>query len=236
MSVRKGLVVAPMRLRALAMLINLGVVVGGLATLVGAAIILVKAGGARRVADTSLARAVGRRLEARVREHNPQHTPAEPRRSTRARIATETLGVATAIRGRNARGPGQRALGLRTVDVRTGGPVSVRSALIALALRRARSQIVTRALGPELRRRAARQTDAAPFIRAAQDAHRGDPEAASEAMMAIYREHAVNPFATASLGLAGVLANALLDLPTLYLTGRTLRDLLAGTVLVLEDD
>jgi hypothetical protein len=53
--------------------------------------------------------------------------------------------------------------------------------------------------------------------------------------MAIYREHGVNPFASLRFVLAPLALVAASDLPSLYLTGRSLPDLLAGTVVVLED-
>ena len=41
----------------------------------------------------------------------------------------------TEVLGRNGRGPGAHLLGLRRVDARTGGPVTVRSALIGSSVR-----------------------------------------------------------------------------------------------------
>jgi hypothetical protein len=45
------------------------------------------------------------------------------------------------LTGRNWRSPGQQAAGIRRVDARTGGPVSVRSASVALVLQRGTQRI-----------------------------------------------------------------------------------------------
>src|ERR1700722_15244101 len=47
---------------------------------------------------------------------------------------TTAVGQAAAVPARNWRGPGSRVLGTRMADLRTGGPVSVRSALIRAAV------------------------------------------------------------------------------------------------------
>jgi RDD family len=59
---------------------------------------------------------------------------------------------AAAVWVRNRRGPGYRALGLRRVDIHTGGRVSVRSALIQQAVIIASGESIRQALRPWERR------------------------------------------------------------------------------------
>jgi RDD family len=61
------------------------------------------------------------------------------------------------LTGRNWRSPGMRAVGIRRVDARTRGPVSVRSAYIGLGLQTANQRISKVLLQPTLARAQARQ-------------------------------------------------------------------------------
>jgi hypothetical protein len=61
------------------------------------------------------------------------------------------------LTGRNWRSPGMRAVGIRRVDARTRGPVSVRSAYIGLGLQTANQRISRVQLQPTLARAQARQ-------------------------------------------------------------------------------
>jgi len=227
------------RVRALADVVNLAVVVGGIATGMGSVVGLAKAGVLRRLGVTSLSRSAGRRIGTYLQPHMQRVAARAPddrgRRSLRTRAGLEVFGIATALLSRNTRGPGWRLLGLRRVDARTGGPVGIRAALIGLAVRRARRELLKRALAPIQRRSTERQAAVAPLVKAAQREHRDDQQAMSEAMMATYREHGVNPLASGAAPLAMYLAGAvLIDAPALWLTGRTLGDLLAGTVVVID--
>jgi uncharacterized RDD family membrane protein YckC len=65
-------------------------------------------------------------------EQAPFSRIAEPR----WRLALWAVSAPIEIRLRNWRSPGARAMGLRRVDVRTGGPVSIRSAFIRNAVER----------------------------------------------------------------------------------------------------
>ncbi|MBV9820319.1 MAG: hypothetical protein JOZ07_18460 [Solirubrobacterales bacterium] len=62
----------------------------------------------------------------------PEPEAAGGRRLTPARgfrFGLQALGLVAAVAARNWRGPGQRLLGIRRIDARTQGPVTVRSAL-----------------------------------------------------------------------------------------------------------
>lgn len=64
------------------------------------------------------------------------------------------------LTGRNWRSPGMRALGIRRVDARTGGPVSARSAAIALVLETGSQRISTALAQPAVARARTRQLSA----------------------------------------------------------------------------
>jgi hypothetical protein len=68
------------------------------------------------------------------------------------------------LTGRNWRSPGQRAAGIRRVDARTRGPVSVRSASIALVLQRGTQRIYSALDQPANARAEARQLAASDEI------------------------------------------------------------------------
>lgn len=230
---------APLRVRALATVIGLGVLLGGLGALIGGLVGLVRMGALRRLGATTVAHAAGQRLE-RVIERRTDRIVSRvderrPQASTRTRVALETFSLATGLRLRNYRPPTWRLLGLRKVDVRSGGPVTVRSAVIAMAIQRVRKEALGRVLAPGQRRAQERQADAAPRVQGALREHHGDPEAQQEALRAIYEEHGIRPYATARRVALYVAATTLTDVPCLWLTGRSLPDLVAGTAVVLED-
>ena len=108
---------------------------------------------------------------------------------------------------------GPRATGLRRVDARTGGPVSVRSTLIQSLLRAASGQLnrlVTRSYRQ-------RYEDQRPAIHAELDelqrTHADDDEARRRATLEVYRTHGMTP--SRSCGRAVLLA--LLGLAPNYL-------------------
>ena len=98
-----------------------------------------------------------------------------------------TAGIAT----RNWRSPGYKLLGLRRVDLRTGGPVSVRSAIVQSAVALALYQVNRELLRPwrlgSQRRLAAVQAEVDEFRRAHPDDLDGD--ALKEAMEEIRKRH-----------------------------------------------
>jgi hypothetical protein len=138
------------------------------------------------------------------------------------------------LTGRNWRSPGMRALGIRRVDARTGGPVSVRSAFIALLLQTS-SQGIDGAFGqPALKRAEARQQAANDEIeRMRASRPDGDPEDLMRDAAAIRRRHGAS---TCTWMLPRMLVRiAVEQLPALW-SGRrqTLTERLARTVVVRE--
>jgi len=232
-------VIAPLRLRALAMLIGLGALLGGLGALIGGVVGLVRAGALRRLGGTAAAQAAGTRLQSSIEQRADRFVSGgddhPPKPSARTRVALEALSLATRLRQRNYRPPVWRVLGLRKVDVRTGGPVTVRSTLIAMAVQRMRKEALNRAFAPAKRRARERQAAAAPRVQTALREHHGDPEAQQDAVRAIYQEDGIRPYATARWVALYIAATTLTDVPSLWLTGRSLPDLLAGTGVVVED-
>ena len=89
--------------------------------------------------------------------------------------------VVGAVVGRNWRGPGGRILQVRRVDARTGGSVTVRSALIAFAAtagwKRASARFYASRRGSADERLSALQ----PTLKELQQAHRDDPDALNRA-------------------------------------------------------
>lgn len=113
--------------------------------------------------------------------------------------------VVGAVVGRNWRGPGGRILQVRRVDARTGGSVTVRSALIAFAAtagwKRASARFYASRRGSADERLSALQ----PTLKELQQAHRDDPDALNRAMIDLYRTHDVNPLGSCRWQLPGLL-------------------------------
>ena len=168
------------------------------------------------------------------RDSEEHDTEPKPRRSFRLkgpwRIAMAIAFAPLEVRGRNWRSPGFRVMGLRYVDARTGGPVSVRSALVKQAVRTAWMEVTTRLLEP-WKARAQERVDATYAEGdAARRAHPEDPEARHRAMAESFKHDRV----PLSRGCAvQLLVTAAPDLLALWSARRqTLFERLAGTLLV----
>jgi hypothetical protein len=96
-------------------------------------------------------------------------------------------GSLIALPGRNWRGPGARVVGLRRVEARTGGPVTIRSALIRFAVTTAWSELIgqlNRPAGQRLRERGqAIHSEMHDLL----DEHAGDPKAQQQAISDRYK-------------------------------------------------
>ena len=129
----------------------------------------------------------------------------------------------------NQRGPGYRALGLRRADVRTGGPVSLRGALIYGAVMVAFRRLTQLGSRPFKRRIEAARAD----FKAVQRAHPDDPKARHEALREVYSRHRVNPATACAPALVGAVVT---QAPALWSPlNQTLAERLAGIVVVVED-
>jgi hypothetical protein len=118
-------------------------------------------------------------------------------------------GLAFELDARNRRGLGARVMRIRRVDVRSGGPVSVRSALIRHFAQTAIG-VGLGALGRPMTKRVSNRMQALqPQIRELQRAHAGDKAAEQEALMRFYREHKVNPLRSCGPTLLSLVAPGL---------------------------
>lgn len=142
------------------------------------------------------------------------------------------LGVLT----RNWRSPSARMLGLRRVDARTGGPVTVRSAIIREAVRTSWNVLGNRLFAPTHNRTAERRKAIQPELKRLHEQHRDDPEALNEAMMRLYQQHNINPFASCVWVLPRMAFSLAQELPAIWSPRHQgLADQVAGTVVIVED-
>jgi hypothetical protein len=142
------------------------------------------------------------------------------------------LGQAAAVPARNWRGPGSRLLGTRMADARTGGPVTIRSALILHLV----SAIEKEAARPLTRRAVERMNAQSAALRPRMDEIRrataGDEQAEQKAMMDLVKAEGVNPVAGCLPPLAAGFA---FTLPALWSPRhQTLRERLAGVVVIVN--
>jgi hypothetical protein len=154
-----------------------------------------------------------------------------PSRELRAALWGASMGVAVA--GRNGRGPGFRVFGLRRVDARTGGIVSVRSALIGVCFDQARQAATRQLFRSRARGRRDRVSALGPQLSAVLREHAADPEARERAMKEFYKANDVKPFAGCGWQLAGAVASQLV-LALGSRGGRTVRDRITGTSVIAE--
>jgi hypothetical protein len=98
------------------------------------------------------------------------------------------IGVAT----RNCRSPRMRLLGLRRVDARTRGPVSVHGAVVATTAETFTSRVARTINRPTLERDAARRAAASEEVdRLLRSRREDEPDEFAEAAMDVYRRHGV---------------------------------------------
>ena len=162
-----------------------------------------------------------------------ERVPAAFRRvgeSRGGRLALEAASLPLEIRWRNWRSPGMRALGLRRADARTGGPISVRRAVVRRAVLTASHELTRAAQRRSWERFRERQRRMKADLELARLHHPDDREARERAMREAFRRHRVTPwgsFVRAWLG------SAPLYLPALWSErNQTLPDLVAGIVVV----
>ena len=142
--------------------------------------------------------------------------------SPRARRGQLVLGVVWAVAMRNARSPGMRAAHVRRVDARTGGPVTVRSALTRVAFQRAWKAGTRRVTQPVFDRWRAGATQSAESGRTQTD----DPRAEAE-FAASQRAHVAGCCGTV------VAMTAIQELPMAFTSRRqNLTEWVAGIVVV----
>jgi hypothetical protein len=165
------------------------------------------------------------------RSRGIQHRTGEFLQSPLVGAALRGAGAGLAVGNRNWRSPGFRMVGLRRVDARTGGPISVRSVLIGMLFDQAR-QATTR---PLVQCRAHRERDRlrelAPKLKEIQHKHEADLQAQRRAMMEFYKANQVNPLAGCGWLVAGPILSQLV-LAIAIRNGRTAYDRVTGTIVV----
>ena len=108
--------------------------------------------------------------------------------------AEPVLALATASSRRNWQSLGMYLMRIRRQDVRTGGPVTVRSALIRHLAGWGVLRLVSRQLlQPRLKRHQAQVEALQGDIDAARRQHHDDPQAQQQAITQVYRAVGVNP-------------------------------------------
>jgi uncharacterized RDD family membrane protein YckC len=153
--------------------------------------------------------------------------------SLRTRMLGEVVGLTLELDSRNRRSLGARAMRIRRVDALTGGPVTIRSALIRNWAQRATSAGLRPLAKRASKRSAERMQALQPQLKELQRAHADDEAAQQQALMRFYQEHNVNPFGSCAPTLLTLLAPSL---AVLFSPRRqSLPDRLAGIVWVTAD-
>jgi hypothetical protein len=144
-------------------------------------------------------------------------------------LATVGLGVLS----RNWRGPGFRLLRLRRVDMHTGGPVAVRSAVIVQVCDQLWGLSSRRLARGPLRRQEQRSRENHEALEDIRRKFAADPKARKQAVDSFLEE---NPSISPSTLLWPLLPEALWRVLSILWVreGRTLRDRVAGTAVVVE--
>ena len=215
-----GLEIASLRRRFAASLIDAGVFLLPMA---------LEGGGAAWLYMAYLRRRDGEEdSEPDFAERAPFGRLAEPRWQVMMWVATAPLEIAL----RNWRSPGARAMGLRRVDARTGGPVSVRSAVTRKAVETAARELNRRVDRPFQRRFTERVEAMQAEMREARRAQAGDRDARERAAAEVLRRHHVRPWGPCGRGLLGLVPRYL---PALWSPrNQTLTDRVAGILVVVE--
>jgi hypothetical protein len=148
----------------------------------------------------------------------------------RWRRAGPVLSVVGTVGLRNWRSPGLRVMGIHREDVRTGGPVTMRSVLTRELAGRARGRLMRRLTGPRFERHQAQVQALQGDVEAARRKHPDDKVAQQQAIMQVYRDAGVNPASCCWWPLAGIT----LDVVVVLATPRhqSVADWIAGIVFV----
>lgn len=136
------------------------------------------------------------------------------------------------VAGRNWRSPGFHVVGLRRVDARTGGPVSVRSAVAGLLF----DQALQRVTGTLFRSRTRRWQDLnrtlEPQLQEINRKYAADPQARQRAVMELYKANGLNLAGCGLMFVPGFVSQLILALGAHG--GRTVRDRVTGTVVIFD--
>jgi hypothetical protein len=140
------------------------------------------------------------------------------------------LGLARIVGFRNVRSPGQRLMGIRRADARSGGPVSAPSAIVREWSSSMMRTLLTQLVDPLQRRGQARLQALQPQLTAIQQQHMDDEVSRDRAVMDFYKKHNINPLHSCLPALVAAIAP---DLPAFWTRRhQTLPEQLAGIVVV----
>jgi uncharacterized RDD family membrane protein YckC len=214
---RRGLLVAPIRRRLLASLIDVT-----LALLAGILAI---------GAYTGVAAMLGRKEAPGVRSLSKMMPKITG--SKRASIALHVCMFVLSVLLTGRRGPGSRAVRIRLVDARTGGPVSLRQAILRVGAQRG-WQLLVRGLTARLgNAERLEQPDLRSEIEALRREHGDDSDAFQQAMMEMYRNNRVRPYTACLPALIRLPLGLAIEAPALWTSlHQGLPDKLAGTIVI----
>jgi uncharacterized RDD family membrane protein YckC len=160
-------------------------------------------------------------------ERLPFRRLAEPR----WRLAVWAVSAPIEVGLRNWRSPGARAMGLRRVDARTGGPVSVRSAVIRNAINTASGELSRWVRRPSMKRFAERRDALAAELKEVRRTY-SDEDDRRRAMKEISERRKLRPWKTCGWGLLGLAPRYV---PALWsVRNQTALDRVTGIVVVVE--
>jgi hypothetical protein len=213
---------APLRYRLLATLIDTLVGSAALAFVIAAGALVFKLLGERGV----------RRLLGGAQ--GTRSPSAEALQSRRARFLLGVIGVIASAPGGAGRSPGDRVLGLRRVDARSGREPSARQRQISAGVRGLWAIVCKEALPPPRARPAIDQTQLQAELEQARREHEGDPAALEAALRRIHSERGIRPAAACLPALVRPLAATAIDLPVYSGLHQSLPDRLAGVVVIRE--
>jgi hypothetical protein len=226
----EGLALAPVWRRVAAVVINLLIVIAGIVAAGASVFGAVKLGLTRPLAPAR--RLLTRRLAGWGKRLDRSSGPM--RMSARTRLLIWVPSLALELDRRNWRGVGARMMGIRRVEVRTGGPISVRAALQRRLVSNGYGLITRWAVRPLVTRSRSRMKQTQPEFRELQRVHADEPDAFREARIKLYRDHKVK-LSASCLG-PFLRAVMLRTLPILLSqTRQGLPDRVAGIVTVRDD-
>ena len=143
-------------------------------------------------------------------------------------------GLALELDRRNRRRTGASVMRIRRVDIRTGGPITLRAALIQNLVSQGSSVAWSKVTRPLTKRSKSRLAEIRPELDELERVHADDPVARQEATMRLYEDHKVNPSASCLATLLSIFVFR--TLPVLLSPLRqSLPDRVAGIVVVLDD-
>ncbi len=215
--------VASLRLRLAAALVDAAVFGGGMAVVIGMGI----------AGALAYARVRGDGEDQATDADEPSEiapTARRLRQSPELRAAVWGASAGLAVASRNWRSPGSRVVGLRRVDARSGGIVTVRSALIGVLFDQARQAAGRSLFRSRVQRRRDRLSALGPQLAAVQRTH-GAREARQRAMTEFYEANDVKVSTGCAWQLAGPIVSQLLLVPGSR-GGRTIRDRVTGTSVI----